>query len=217
MSSAKHYQQSWVLLNHPEFKMSPGPRPLLKPPPAMVMYSKVAPPRNNAPGYEGAPRTSVVSGFEPGVAHAIHDVQHYFDTYSQGNRPLGTTGNVSSAPHPHGVSGSMPGYTQSGIVPPQTPMTVKVSSMSSTAPDLRTLGSQAQSTRRNEVVEERRGTQAKERVASDSDRFLQPGASNKRARAPVEAFFENPTRKAAKGVPDEHEALIKRLQKRNQG
>lgn len=187
--ATKHYQQSWVLLNHPEFRSSYKPVNLAPLPP-VVMYSKVAPPRNKAPGFETAPPTTrplnpLAPVSEPTVAHAIHDglvetrPRRVPIRIQRGAAPPGVYTYQRPPPRPHGVSGSVPGYTQSGVVP-QTPMNVKTISV---APDRQALRAKEQSARREEVVKEKR---------------LVP-------------IFKVGNKRDRRAVPEEHEALIKRL------
>lgn len=157
--ATSHYRQTWVLLNHPEFRMSPGnPNFRASPYPNFVMYAKEGlQPRSMAPGYDGntAPgMKSGINGLIPPVAHRIHD--GLIEKPSSGTLFLNQAPPPPPPPHPHGVSGSTPGYTQSGVVP-KRPTITKQSMFESTV-DRGSIRAAQQASRRSETVDRRRHT-----------------------------------------------------------
>lgn len=128
MASA-HYRQPWVLLNHPEFRMSPG-NPNFKPSPypTFVMYKHRTPPRSFAPantelaappGMKSVPRYGYTGEFAQD-----DDGGEVFQHHSHGTAAPGAQVHTPPPPRVHGVSGSTPGYTATGVPPRASAQTV---------------------------------------------------------------------------------------------
>lgn len=131
------YKQPWVLLSHPEFRMSPGvPNFKPSPYPNFVMYKHRTPPRSFEPANTELAGGAVAGGAAPGmksahppqydypVAHSIDDPAEGFHRHSHGTASPGQQVHTPLAPRIHGVSGSTPGYTATGV--PQRPSALTV-------------------------------------------------------------------------------------------
>ena len=134
--AASHFKKEWVLLNHPEFRSSPGqmkvPNQIQRP----VMYKSVPGPRSMAPGYldeEGTYRMyvnkrSIAPGHRIENPHAegVHNTTPTAAPASPAATvPFGTNAGSPRGVHlrqgtaihssPRSVYGSVPGYTATGV------------------------------------------------------------------------------------------------------